>query len=349
MSGVTGSERIKSRKSYNKILESYKGILKDFPGFVSVSPSGSFNSNLKKKTFGDMDLIFEIRGGVYNYDKKLTKLKLIEYLKSYSDKIIVPFTSEKYKGKRHYNSGEIVTVNYKIPSSTIAPCQIDNIIAMTEDEANFKTKFLDIPAEKQGLILGLIKTFTVEKELSKVFDVESNSDIFNLKENEEFEYSLSSSELQLRKITYKSGTFEQENREIVWRSNSWFYVLELLRILGYNIDCSFEELLNKAKKQIKYERSFKRIKGIFNSMISIKSGEVGTEKAQSKQEAIDKINSAFSKLKLDVNNFNKNNSIKKEQERLLKILKEGSVSVDDLVKYQEYRLISIDEKFLYYR
>lgn len=293
MSGVTGSERIKSRKSYNKILDNYREILKYFPGFISVNPSGSYNSDQNKKTFGDMDLIFHVDGGVYNFDKKLIKLKLIEYLKNYSDKIVVPFTSEKYYGRRHYNSGEIVTINYKIKNSSIAPCQIDNIIAIDEEEAEFKTNFLDLPAEKQGLVIGLIKSVILEEDFKYITKRLGIGPIYsNLTSYQEYEFNLSSSKLELRKVSYIPKTYKQTSREVVWTSKSWMCVLKLLQ--DYNLDMSFEELLEFTNRKLQNKRSAQRIKGMFNAMISIKSGEVGTKKGEDKQKAIDKINKTFS-------------------------------------------------------
>ncbi len=48
---------------------------------------------------------------------------------------------------------------------------------------------------------------------------------------------------------------------------------------------------------------------------------------------------------MNVDNFNKNNSIQKELKRLLKILKEDSVPLDKLDIGNEYRIISVDEYY----
>ena len=48
MSGSTGADRIQSREHFKKFLVSYESLLKKFPGFVSIKPSGSYNSNLNK-------------------------------------------------------------------------------------------------------------------------------------------------------------------------------------------------------------------------------------------------------------------------------------------------------------
>ena len=57
MSGVAGADRVKSRLDFKQFLSSYQHLLGQFPGFVSMTPSGSYNSNPDKEDFGDIDLI----------------------------------------------------------------------------------------------------------------------------------------------------------------------------------------------------------------------------------------------------------------------------------------------------
>jgi len=288
MSGVTGDSKIKGREVYTNIIESYKEIINNFPGFISMKLSGSYNSNKNKVEFGDIDLILTVNGSLYNNDKKIIKKELAKYLTSFPEDVILPFKSKKYKGRRYYNSGEIITVSYK--SNNIS-CQIDNIIALNEAEANFKQKFLDMPAEKQGLILGLIKTILLEKPLYRTLKKLNINVPLKLKSNEEYEFNCSSKELQLRKITFEENTFKQKKKEILWTSNNWEDVEYLLSI--YDINTNFKTLAKKIKRIIKNPRSSKRIVGIFNSMVTVKNGEIGTEKGRRKEESIDFINELF--------------------------------------------------------
>ncbi len=293
MSGVTGNQKIKSRKDFREILKEYKKIIEGFPGFKSLDTSGSYNSDKSKKSFGDIDLIVHIDGHLYEDDKKKIKASLSKYLTSYPDSIIMPFASEKYYGKRYYNSGEIITVSFKHSSPNINACQIDNIIAMDSTEAKFKKDFLDMPAEKQGLVLGLIKTALVEQRPSSVFKrlgIKENPK--ELLPNQEYEFNLSSKEIQLRKVTYdKPGSYKQISREIVWTSRDWGVLQKILK--DFDLSLSFEKLIKQAKDKLKKTRSTKRMAGVFKSMISIKSGEVGTEKAAKKQKALDKVQRIF--------------------------------------------------------
>lgn len=287
MSGSTGADRIRSRQDFQKFIQSYEKYMKKFPGFVSIKPSGSYNSDMKKTSFGDIDLITYIDS---NKDKATVKKELAKYLSSLPDNIIVPFTSPRYKGKRFLNTGEIITVRFHEPSLGYS-VQIDNIIALNKDEAQFKSGFLDMPAEKQGLVLGLVKVATLENDPAVLFKKLGIRVPVDLPEDTEYEFNLSSVELQLRRVEYEPGSFKQKNREVVWKSRNMKDVNKLL----YNFDLSkpFEELAKDAKRKLKNPRSSNRIAGLFKSMVSVKSGEVGTPKGDKKNQALRVISKLF--------------------------------------------------------
>jgi hypothetical protein len=291
MSGVSGNERVSSRQNFDYIVKEYTKLISGFPGFNGLSPSGSYNSNKSKTTFGDIDLIVHIDGSLYDNDKAVLKKRLAEFLTSKDNDTITPFQSEKYKGKRFYNSGEIITVSYQSPNKDIPAAQVDNVIVLDSDEAEFKTNFLDFPAEKQGLILGLVKVISLEEKIDSIAKRMGISNIEELEENQEYSFNLSSVELQLRKVTYEAGSFKEKTREIVWKNNGWQAVVKLLK--SYDLSLSFDDLLATIKKKLKNPRSGKRITGVFKSMISVKSGEVGTEKGQNKTDAIQKVSSVL--------------------------------------------------------
>lgn len=282
MSGVTGNKRIQGRNTVTQIVESYQGLISRFSGFVSLSISGSWNSNPDKTSFGDIDLIVHIDGSLYNNDKSLLKKELVAFMNAQPESVIVPFESEKYKGKRTYNSGEIVSVSYQCLDNL--PCQIDNIIALTKEEAEFKQHFLDMPAEKQGLLLGLTKVILLEESHTVVFDKLGLDININLHENQELCFNLSSVELQLRLVTYENNTFNEVNRRVLWRTNKWDYLERLFS--SYNINSDFNKLVSFLSKALKSDRSRTRLVGVFKSMISVKTGEVGTDKEKIKNNAI---------------------------------------------------------------
>jgi hypothetical protein len=148
-----------------------------------------------------------------------------------------------------------------------------------------------MPAAKQGLVLGLVKIATIETDPKILFKKLGVHTSGQLESNQEYEFNLSSAELQLRKVTYKPGTYEQLNREVIWTSKNFDEVHKLL--YQYELDSDFSSLLAQTKSTIKNPRSSNRIKGVFDSMITVKSGEVGTAKAAGKQAASSAVHQTF--------------------------------------------------------
>jgi len=282
MSGVAGGNRIQKSDVERTFSDYYNKVLKQIDGFQRAGLSGSVKAG-SKADYGDLDLIVLFRGD----DKKEVKKRIIDYVKKLPDNVIVPFKSEKYSGKKYYNSGEIITVLFPIAGKDDEYIQVDNIIALDESEHTFKTSFLDLPAEKQGLILGLIKTITLEENPKTIFKRLGITDIPKLEENEEFEFNLSSGKLTLRKV--KLQDFKEVSREDVWSSTNWSDVESLLK--RYRLDLDFEKLLKQVSRKLKNPRSRRRIPGIFKSMITVKSGEVGTPKGDNKEKALAQVQS----------------------------------------------------------
>ena len=284
MSGVTGAERVRSRADFAQFVDEYREVISNFPGYVSMTTSGSYNSDLSKDTFGDIDLIIQIGNCV---DKRLVKELMVIYFETMPNDVIMPFTSEKHSGKRTSNTGELVSVRFH--SKTLGySVQIDNIVALSAEEVEFKREFLDMPAEKQGLILGLVKVALIEKG---EFDLAVLSlkipKLFNPGPDAEYEFSLSSSKLELRLVHYRPGTTEHLQHDIYWTSQNWNDVKQLLN--QYDLDKPFHELLIDVKNTITNPRSAKRIMGLFKSMVTVKSGEVGTPKGEIKERALTQV------------------------------------------------------------
>lgn len=288
MSGVAGADRVKSRQDFQQFITSYKNLIAKFPGFQGMNPSGSYNSDMSKNDFGDIDLVVHITS---DKDKATVKKELQAFFHAQPETVIVPFSSEKHAGKRSYNAGELVSVRYHDDRLGYS-AQIDNIIALDQTEATFKQQFLDWPAEKQGLILGLVKIAAIETEPAVLFKKLGISAPTQLEQNQEYEFNLSSVELQLRLVTYdpellSQGQYKQTGRETVWTSRNFDDIQKLL--YQYNLDAGFDQLLAQSKKVIKNPRSNARMQGVFGSMITVKSGEVGTAKGANKIAALDKI------------------------------------------------------------
>jgi cytidyltransferase-like protein len=287
MSGSAGGNRITRTAVENTVQDYIQKVLSKFPGFKNAKVTGSYNAGTKQD-FGDIDLIVQIEGA----DKKLIKQELTKYFASLPDSVIVPFKSDKYKGKKSLSSGELVTVLYPIAGIPNQYVQIDNIISISEEESTFKNTFLDYSAEVQGLLLGLAKVICLEEDPQEIFKRLGIKNIPSLELNQEYEFNLSGAGLTLRIVTLDN--FKEVDRTDVWKSSNWNTVKRLFD--NYNIDSDFKTLLKDLSSKLKNERSKNRIKGIFKSMVSIKSGEVGTPKGDNKQMALDSVDKVLENM-----------------------------------------------------
>ena len=280
MSGVAGGNRIERgdvQATFNKYVDE---VLKSIPGFKKASLSGSVKAG-SKPDFGDLDIIVWFEGD----DKREVKQRLIDAITKLPSNIIVPFKSEKYAGKRYHNAGELISVLFPIEGKTDEYIQVDNIISLSEEEHAFKGSFLDLPAEKQGLLIGLAKVILLEENPEEVFRRMGIKDVPKLKRGEEYEFNLSSVKLSLRKVKLKD--FKEVAREEVWSTTNWGTIKILFK--NFNIDGSFEDLLDDIARKLTNARSKNRIAGIFRSMVTVKSGEVGTAKGKGKEDALEKV------------------------------------------------------------
>ena len=280
MSGVAGGNRIERgdvQATFNKYVDE---VLSKIPGFKKASLSGSVKVG-SKPDYGDLDLIVWFEGD----DKREVKQRIIDAALALPQNIIVPFKSEKYTGRRYYNSGELISVLFPIVGKEDEYIQVDNIIALNEEEHAFKGAFLDLPAEKQGLLIGLAKVILLEQDPQDVFRRMGITGLAPLEKGEEYEFNLSSVKLSLRKV--KLEEFKEVAREEVWATTAWGTIKILFK--GFNIDGSFEDLLDDIARKLTNARSKNRIAGIFRSMVTVKSGEVGTPKGQGKEDALEKV------------------------------------------------------------
>lgn len=280
MSGVAGGNRIQKadvQATFNKYVDE---VLKAIPGFKRASLSGSVKTG-SKPDFGDLDIIVWFEGD----DKKEVKQRIIDRVNSLPQNVIVPFKSEKYAGRRFYNSGELISVLYPIIGKEDKFIQVDNIVSVSEEEQNYKGSFLDLPAEKQGLLIGLAKVILLEEDPQDVFRRMGIANVPKLGKGEEFEFNLSSVKLTLRKV--KLDNFKEVAREDIWSTSNWGQVKILFK--NFNIDGSFEDLLDDIARRLTNPRSKNRVAGTFKSMVSVKSGEVGTPKGAGKEAALEKV------------------------------------------------------------
>jgi len=274
MSGSAGGNRITRSEVFVTVTDYIDNVLSQYPLYQKSIITGSFN-RLYKNEFGDIDLITQFKD---IDDKVQGKKDFVKFLLSFPDTVIVPFKSEKYLSKRYLNTGEIITILYPVPNSDKF-VQIDNIFSISREETEFKNEFLSLQAIKQGLLLGLAKVAILENPFI-INDVRYN--LPDLEEDEEFEFNLSSRSLTLRKVKITSN-FKVIKVDNLYSFSNWDYVKQILPV---NTHQCFEDII-KDITNLKHPRSIPRIKGIFKSMVSIKSGEVGTEKGREKQYALD--------------------------------------------------------------
>lgn len=294
MSGVAGGNRI-LKQDVQATFDSYvKEVLSKIPGFKKAALSGSVKAG-SKADFGDLDIVAWFEGE----DKREVKQRIIDLVTRLSDNIIVPFKSERYSGRKYYNSGELISVLFPITGKNKEFIQVDNIIALSEEESVYKGAFLDLPAEKQGLLIGLAKVILLEQDPGEVFRRMGIQNIPKLQKGEEYEFNLSSVKLSLRKV--KLEGFKEVSREEIWSTSNWGLIKILFK--GFNIDGSFEDLLDDINKKLTNPRSKNRIAGIFKSMVSVKSGEIGTPKGLGKEKALEKVAQTLSEALDDQSNI----------------------------------------------
>jgi len=280
MSGSAGGHRIK-REYIDDTVKKYKEeVLSKCNIYKSHVITGSYNAS-DRNDFGDIDLVVHFSSDT----KPNAKAAFIETIKTIPDTIIVPFKSVKYNGRKYLNTGEIITVLYPI-SGTDEYVQIDNIVALTVMEQEFKHKFLCYPAPVQGLMLGLVKTACVEHLPITVLSSLGIS-YSELEKDEEYEFNLSSTALTLRRVTYGLN-YKVLNRIDVCSTTDWTYVEKLLG--DYNLDVTFDDLFEQIKSTLKTDRGRNRVAGTFSAMVSVKSGEVGTPKGDEKCRTLEKVN-----------------------------------------------------------
>lgn len=290
MSGSIGANRI-PRTAVESTLKTYvEKVLNKFPGFKSAKISGSYNTSIKPD-HGDLDLVIYIDGD--ETDKKILKQKFASYLNSLSDNIIPPFTTGRNVGKKSAGTGDIVITQFAIEDYPDLTVQIDNMIVMSEEESNYRKGFLDLPAEKQGLLVGLAKAILLEEDPNEIFARLGITNIPQLDDNQEFEFNLSNKGLTLRLVTL-GDNFKELGRNEIWNSFNWDDVLKLFK--NFKLDGDWEELLDDIKSKLKNTRSNNRVKGVFKSLVVINAGEAGTSKGDNKLTAIDKVNTLLESL-----------------------------------------------------
>lgn len=292
MSGSIGGDRIK-RSQVQPTVDKYEAdVLKKFPGYQKYEITGSYNAGTKSD-HGDIDLCIWVNGG----DIKSVKKNFKKYLENLPEDVTPPFRFGRNKGERAQLYGSIVTCQTPIFGEEDKYVQVDNIIVLTKQELDFQKTFLNLNAQLQTLVTGLVRVIDKAKK-DKAFSKLGISELPDLETNQEFEFVVSTQALSLRKVTLDDD-MRQRKKEEIWRTFDWNLVEELLNISldgKYNPKLSYEELLDiTADVYRNDERARRRICGIIKSMINVGPGEVGTPKGDGK---IAGIKLAYQKLNI---------------------------------------------------
>lgn len=276
MSGAAGGSRI-DRENLKQTIRNYRdNVLKPLGLDGSYNVTG-VRSRRDKYSYGDIDIVVAFKGG----NRAELKQKLAGFLSQVGD---IPTMPHK-KDKKYFIHGNIVTTLYPIANREGEYVQIDNIVAVSEEEGKFTYSMLDLPAEQQTLAISLVKAIFTEldpTQTQNLFQQLGIKDPEQPGEGEEYDFNLNSTELSLRILPVGKN----DGREI-WKSTKYSDVKTVLIALGIDIEKdSFSQIVEKVK-QFKHRRSVERFKGLYNRNIRVGPAEKDTEKGNNKQQALD--------------------------------------------------------------
>ena len=279
MSGAAGGSRIKKEDLKATIRDYRDNVLKPLGLDKSYTITG-VRSRPEKEIFGDIDVVVSFPEG----DKKELKQTLAGFIEQVNK---IPEIPQK-KNKKYFIHGSIVSILYPIYGKENEYVQIDNIVTASEEEGKFTYKMLDLPAQEQGLALGLVKAVFSELDQNQIDELFKDLGLSNVEkpgEDEEYDFNLNPSELSLKIV--KKGT---SNGKTIWTSNKFSDIKTVLSALGIDIEKDkFDTIVSKIKK-FKNRRSIDRLKGMYARNIRVGDAEVGLEKGIKKQQSLDTVN-----------------------------------------------------------
>jgi hypothetical protein len=281
MSGAAGGSRI-DRENLKQTIRNYRdNVLKPLGLDGSYNITGVRNRR-DKYSYGDIDIVLAFKedtpqGGDIKKHRAQLKQEFAKFLSQLGEIPTMPHKG----GKKYFIHGNIVSILYPIAGREDEYVQIDNIISIGEEEAELTYNMLDLPAEVQGLVMGIVKAASDElgdKELYKLFSKLGINNPEKPGEDQEYEFSLNTTELTLS-IVPEYGK-SSESKEI-WRSTDINKAITILIALGIDIKKdNFDTIIAKIKKFKR--RSLERIKGMFKTVVRPSDAEIGTEKGNKK-------------------------------------------------------------------
>lgn len=307
MSGSIHGLRIATKQVQPTVDNYINEVLSGFEGFKIAYPCGSYRryqaTNTEKSDgHGDIDLAIYIEPK-NNETLAQCKRRFKTYLNSLPDNIIVPFSDCTYEGKKAMIFGDIVTCGFHFNDNYV---QVDNIICNTEKSTMFATEFLGLNFDVQALLMSMMRVVP-QKEIINFFnDMQIHVIPENIEDNQRLEIVVSTKCVSLRLVTLSNninGSEIKKYRQTLWSSHNWQvfkYMVHYFYILNFSnyVQCvaTYEDMLMKVYDKYKeYDEQnrrqiFYRIIGMMKSIINISDGELNTQKALDKEQAIMKAN-----------------------------------------------------------
>lgn len=285
MSGSIGMNRI-SRINVRPTCNEYiKNVCNKFEHFRCIRTAGSYNTSFKPD-HGDIDLVVFIDDP--DTDLSTLRKKFKKHIEENCTDYCVPFREGHHIGEYTQQYGGIVTCAIPILGQAGEAVQVDNIITNDWDQSIFAEKFLNMTAQMQSLILGVVRVVPIHKKvlffdhLGKKYPILPN--------NVDIEFVMSTLKMTARKVTYADDTKRVVvKQEEMFSTSNWEDVVALLRLMFGSDITAFSKnyALEHVVREFRDERTRRRIFGIIRSMINIGPGEVGTPKGDEKLQWIE--------------------------------------------------------------
>lgn len=284
MSGSIGMNRI-DRINVRPTCDEYiSNVCNKFPHFRCIRTAGSYNTSFKPD-HGDIDLVVFIDDP--NTDLSTLRKKFKKHIDENCTDYCVPFREGHHIGEYTQQYGGIVTCAVPIPGQPGEAVQVDNIITNDWDQSIFAQNFLNMSAQMQSLILGVVRVIPIHhkvkffEHLGRTYPILAN--------NVDVEFVMSTMKMTARKVTYTDDTKRVVvKQEEMFSTSNWEDVVALLRqVFGSDITrFTTNYALEHVGNTFTDDRTRRRIFGIIRSMINIGPGEVGTPKGNEKHKWI---------------------------------------------------------------
>lgn len=309
MSGSAGGVRIPQKDLQACLNDITTLLIERLPDIQRLEVVGSAATG-DKQSYGDLDILCLVSKS----DQEFKKDIIVNL-----NKDLHQFRSEKYNTCKYLKTGRSLTT--LLYTDTLKDCiQVDINVATTQDEFKFTRSFLNLDAGTQSLLCALCKVYIQEQGLVEV------SNIFpgvTAGEDEKLELNIGSQGLSLRTVQLA----DLHEYKTVGLTLDWSVVENLFKdILHIS---TFPQKCLQSLKIVYTDLAKTRVQGMFRKILTVKSGEVGTDKAKSKLNQIREVRRTFKHEKESVVVYA--GGFKPPHKGHFKILKKWGTQVDRAV------------------